>query len=82
MIPLNGGTAGLIVPEGEDGVPSPDGTRIASTGADGTTIWVTGVNGGRPRQIHGGGMNSFSALINLVAGWQAYLVPAGVRTDA
>lgn len=64
MIPLNGGTAGLIVPEGEDGVPSPDGTRITSTSADGTTIWVTGVNGARPRQIRGGGgMNSFSALI-------------------
>ncbi|MBV8552628.1 MAG: serine/threonine-protein kinase [Acidobacteriaceae bacterium] len=64
VIPLNGGAAGLIVPEGEDGVPSPDGTRIASTGADGTTIWVTGVNGARPRQIRGGGgTNSFSALI-------------------
>ncbi|MBV8866295.1 MAG: serine/threonine-protein kinase [Acidobacteriaceae bacterium] len=64
LVPLNGGTAGLIVPEGEDGVPSPDGTRIASTSADGTIIWVTGVNGERPRQIRGGGgMNSFSALL-------------------
>ncbi|MBV9670696.1 MAG: protein kinase, partial [Acidobacteriales bacterium] len=63
MIPVNGGTAGLIVPGGEDGVPSPDGTRIASTSADGTAIWVTAVNGARPRQIRGGGgMDSFSAL--------------------
>ncbi len=63
-IPLNGGAAGLVVPEGEDGVPSPDGTRIASTSADGTTIWVSGVNGGRLRQVRGGGgINSFSALI-------------------
>ncbi|MBV9498438.1 MAG: hypothetical protein JO138_03605, partial [Acidobacteriaceae bacterium] len=64
IIPINGAAAGLVVPEGEDGVPSPDGTRIASTSADGTTIWVTAVNGARPRQIRGGGgMNSFSALI-------------------
>jgi eukaryotic-like serine/threonine-protein kinase len=64
VIPLDGGAAGLVVPEGEDGVPSPDGTRIASTSADGTTIWVTAVNGARPRQIRGGGgMNLFSALI-------------------
>ncbi len=64
LITLSGGAAGLIVPEGEDGVPSPDGTRIASTGADGTAIWMTGVNGARPRQIRsGGGMSSFSALI-------------------
>ncbi len=64
MIPLNGGAAGLMVPEGEDGVPSPDGTRIALTSAGGTIIWVTGVNGARPRKIRGGGgMNSFSALV-------------------
>lgn len=63
VIPLNGGAAGLIVPDGEDGVPSPDGTRIASTSADGTAILVTGVNGARPRQVRGGGMNLFSALL-------------------
>ena len=54
VIPLNGGATGLIVPEGEDGVPSPDGTRIASTSADGTTIWVTGVNGASPRRVDAG----------------------------
>ncbi|MBV8570494.1 MAG: protein kinase [Acidobacteriaceae bacterium] len=64
MIALNGQAASLIVPGGEDGVPSPDGTRIASTSANGTTVWVTGVNGARPHQIRGGGgMTSFSALI-------------------
>ena len=63
MIPLNDETAQLIVPEGEDGAPSPDGTRVASINADGTTIWVTAVNGGKPHDIRGGGMNSFSALI-------------------
>src|SRR5947209_1488317 len=63
MIPLNG-AASLIVPDDKDGVPSPDGTRIASINADGTTIWVSGVNGGRLRQIRGSrGIDSFSALV-------------------
>jgi Tol biopolymer transport system component len=64
VIPLNGGTPNLIGPEGKDGVPSPDGTRIALTIADGTAIWVMGVNGGRVRQIRGGrGTSWFSALL-------------------
>jgi eukaryotic-like serine/threonine-protein kinase len=64
VIPLNGGAPSLIGPEGKDGVPSPDGTRIALTSADGTAIWVIGVNGGRLRQIRGGrGRSWFSALL-------------------
>jgi Tol biopolymer transport system component len=64
VIPLNGGAPSLIGPEGRDGVPSPDGTRIALTSADGTAIWVIGVNGGRLRQIRGGrGTSWFSALL-------------------
>jgi Tol biopolymer transport system component len=64
MIPVNGGAPSPIGPEGRDGVPSPDGTRIALTSADGTAIWVIGVNGGRPRQIRGGrGTGWFSALL-------------------
>jgi len=64
VIPRNGGASSLIGPEGRDGVPSPDGTRIALTSADGTTIWVIGVNGGRLRQIRGGrGTGWFSALL-------------------
>jgi Tol biopolymer transport system component len=64
VMPLNGGAPSLIGPEGRDGVPSPDGTRIALTSADGATIWVTGVNGGKLRQIRDGrGASWFSALL-------------------
>jgi Tol biopolymer transport system component len=64
VIPLNGGAPSLIGPEGRDGVPSPDGTRIALTSADGTAIWVIGVNGERLRQIRGSrGTSWFSALL-------------------
>jgi serine/threonine protein kinase len=64
VIPLDGGAPSLIGPEGTDGVPSPDGTRIALTSADGTAIWVTGVNGGGLRQIRGSrGTSWFSALL-------------------
>jgi dipeptidyl aminopeptidase/acylaminoacyl peptidase len=64
VMPLNGGAPSLIGPEGRDGVPSPDGTRIALISADGTEIWVVGVNGERVRQIRGGrGTSSFSALL-------------------
>jgi eukaryotic-like serine/threonine-protein kinase len=63
VIPLSGGEPTLIGPEGKDGVPSPDGTRIALTSADGTEIWIFGVNGERVRQIRGGrGTTLFSAL--------------------
>jgi Tol biopolymer transport system component len=64
VLPLNGGAPRLIGPEGRDGVPSPDGTRIALTSADGATISIIGVNGGRLRQIWDGrGTSWFSALL-------------------
>src|SRR5262249_33453402 len=64
VMPVNGGAPSLIGPEGSDGVPSPDGPRIALTSADGTTIGVIGLNGGTLRQIRdGGGTSWFSALL-------------------
>jgi Tol biopolymer transport system component len=64
VIPLNDGAPSLIGPEGKDGVPSPDGTRIALVSADGTEIRVVGVNGEWVRQMQGGrGASSFSALL-------------------
>jgi Tol biopolymer transport system component len=64
VIPLNGAAPSLIGPEGKDAVPSPDGTRIALTSADGATIGVIGVNGEGLRQIRGGsGTSWFSALL-------------------
>jgi Tol biopolymer transport system component len=64
VMPLKGGAPSLIGPESRDGVPSPDGTRIALTSADGATIEVIGVNGGKLGQIRdGGGTSWFSALL-------------------
>jgi Tol biopolymer transport system component len=64
VMALNGGAPSLIGPESRDGVPSPDGARIALTSADGATISVIGVNGGGLRQIRDGvGTNWFSALL-------------------
>jgi dipeptidyl aminopeptidase/acylaminoacyl peptidase len=64
VIPLNDGAPSLIGPEGKDGVPSPDGTRIALASADGTEISVVGVNGGKLREIRDGhGSSWFSALL-------------------
>ncbi|HZQ51834.1 MAG TPA: WD40 repeat domain-containing protein [Bryobacteraceae bacterium] len=45
VVPINGEPPRLIVPEGKDTVPSPDGTRIAFTNIDGSTIWVTDADG-------------------------------------
>jgi Tol biopolymer transport system component len=63
-MPVNGGKPALVAPGGENGVPSPDGTRVAFTSGDGATIWVVEMKGGNPRQIRGGGGTGwFSALV-------------------
>ena len=47
-----------------DGVPSPDGSRIAVTNASGTAIWVTDSNGESPRYVRGGdATTAFTSLI-------------------
>ena len=64
LMAANGGRAENIISDGKSGVPSPDGTRIALTSADGSIIWVAPVNGSNPRQIRSGGQSSsFSSLI-------------------
>jgi eukaryotic-like serine/threonine-protein kinase len=64
VMPVNGGKPALVVPGGENGVPSPDGTRVAFTSGDGATIWVVEMKRGNPRQIRGGGgAGWFSALV-------------------
>jgi Tol biopolymer transport system component len=64
VMPLNGEPPSLVRPESRDGVPSPDGTRIALTSQDGSTIGVIGVNGGELRRIRDGrGTSWFSALL-------------------
>jgi Tol biopolymer transport system component len=64
LMPVNGGKPALVMPDGRDAAPSPDGTRIAMINGDGSTIWIAGLNGGMPRQIRGGGYTgTFSALV-------------------
>ena len=47
-----------------DGVPSPDGTRIAVTNAGGTAIWVTDSKGDSRRFVRGGdATTAFTSLI-------------------
>ncbi len=47
-----------------DGIPSPDGARIAVTNAGGTAIWVTDSNGESPRYVRGGdATTAFTSLI-------------------
>jgi serine/threonine protein kinase len=63
VMPVTGGQPERIS-EGRNGVPSPDGKRIALTSTDGSVVWVAGANGGAARQIRSGGQtSSFSSLI-------------------
>jgi eukaryotic-like serine/threonine-protein kinase len=65
VIPVNGGPPRLIVPDGKDAVPSPDGTRIAFTSLEGSTILVAGADGTRIHPIRAGTTTQslFSALL-------------------
>ena len=60
---LHGGKPVLITPHGRDGVPSPDGTRIAFTSLDGASISVMAFSGPARRIRVGGDNVSFSSLI-------------------
>ncbi|MGH9608349.1 MAG: protein kinase domain-containing protein [Bryobacteraceae bacterium] len=63
-IPVNGGHARLVVANGKDGVPAPDGTRIAWISLDGSAIWVTPPKGGRAHRVRlGRNGTSFSSLV-------------------
>ena len=64
ILAVDGGQPREIVSDGINGVPSPDGTRVALTSTDKTIIWVAAADGSGPRQIRSGGQTtSFSALI-------------------
>jgi Tol biopolymer transport system component len=64
VLPVHGGSWSLIVSDAKDGVPSPDGTRIAATSMDNATIWIVGVTDRAPRPIRVGGSTTlFSSLI-------------------
>ena len=44
VMPVSGGAPARIA-DGNNGVPSPDGKRIALTSADESILWVAGANG-------------------------------------
>ncbi len=51
---ISGREPALIVPDAKDGVPSPNGDRIAFTSLDGSAIWVAGLNGKQSRELVAG----------------------------
>jgi Tol biopolymer transport system component len=64
ILPVGGGEPRKIISDGANGVPSPDGTRVALTSPDKSIVWVAATDGGGARQIHSGGQtSSFSSLI-------------------
>jgi Tol biopolymer transport system component len=64
VVPIDGTAAQRAVPAGKDGVPSPDGSRIAFVSPDGAFIWTAGVHGESPQQIRAGGsLTAFSSLV-------------------
>ena len=61
---VEGGEPRKIISDGVNGVPSPDGTRVALTSSDKSIVWVAAADGKSPRQIRSGGQtSSFSSLI-------------------
>jgi hypothetical protein len=64
VMPVGGGEPRLTVPDTKDGVPSPDGTRIAFTSLDGSAIWVSRANGRDARELVVGEETTlFSSLV-------------------
>jgi Tol biopolymer transport system component len=64
VMPANGGALQQVVSNARNGIPSPDGSRIAFTSADGSVLFVALSDGGEQRQIrNGGNAVSFSSLV-------------------
>jgi len=64
ILAIQGGEPRKIIADGVNGVPSPDGTRVALTSSDNSIVWVAAADGSGPRQIRSGGQtSSFSSLI-------------------
>src|SRR5581483_11855846 len=64
VMPAEGGGLEQVVTGARNGVPSPDGSRVAFTGADGSALFVDSLAGAKRRQIRSGGKTAFfSALI-------------------
>jgi eukaryotic-like serine/threonine-protein kinase len=64
VAPVNGEPSSLVVPEGIEGVPSPDGKQLALLSADAVVIWVAGADGSNPRPLRNAGEKStYSSLV-------------------
>ncbi|MBV8808329.1 MAG: protein kinase [Acidobacteriaceae bacterium] len=64
VISTGSGAPRHILANFTNGIPSPDGARIAVTNAGGTAIWVTDSSGESPRYVRGGGATTaFTSLI-------------------
>jgi Tol biopolymer transport system component len=69
VMPADGGAAVKIVDDARDGIPSPDGARVAVSSADESIVWVAAADGAGARQIRSGGQtSSFSSLVWSPAG--------------
>jgi eukaryotic-like serine/threonine-protein kinase len=64
VMPAKGGALEQVASSARNGTPSPDGSQIAFTSADGSDLFVASSNGRKRRQIRGGGDTiSFSSLV-------------------
>jgi Tol biopolymer transport system component/tRNA A-37 threonylcarbamoyl transferase component Bud32 len=64
VMTAEGGRLEQVASEAKNGVPSPDGLRIAYTSADGSLLSIASLSGGERRQIRSGGETiSFSSLV-------------------
>ncbi len=59
VMPAEGGKPEQVASGAKNGVPSPDGSRIAFTSTDGLLLSVASLTGGEQRQIRSGGETSF-----------------------
>jgi Tol biopolymer transport system component len=64
MMPAEGGRPEQVASGARNGVPSPDGSRIAFTSTDGSLLSVASMSGGKQRAVRSGGeTTSFTSLI-------------------
>jgi serine/threonine protein kinase/dipeptidyl aminopeptidase/acylaminoacyl peptidase len=64
VMPAEGGRAEQVAAGARNGVPSPDGSRIAFTSTDGSVLSVASITSGNRRQIRSGGeTTSFTSLV-------------------